>query len=68
MMNKTTANNPTRNDSVHFSELCLIISVKEARKLLGQGAKRLDDEEVLKLIQELTELASILLKYKHFVK
>lgn len=42
-----------------FSEKNLIISVKEARKLIGAEANDLTDSEVLQIIQELTQLADI---------
>ncbi len=36
-----------------------IITVKEARKLIGTEANGLTDSEVLQIIQELTQLADI---------
>lgn len=40
----------------------LIISVKEARKLLGKDAKEMTDEEVEKLIKDLDQLARLVFK------
>ena len=42
--------------------LNLIISVKEARKLMGADAENLSDEEMETIIFNLTELAQELLK------
>jgi len=39
----------------------LIISVGEARKLLGADAKELSDDEIVALIYELSEIAQTLL-------
>jgi hypothetical protein len=41
---------------------CLIISIKEARKLLGVGGDELSDDELAATILELTQLAQELLK------
>jgi hypothetical protein len=35
----------------------LIISVKEARRLLGKYGKELSDDEIIEIISSLTELA-----------
>lgn len=40
----------------------LIISVKEARKLLGDDAKKMSDDEVEKLIRDLDVMARYALK------
>jgi ribonuclease HIII len=34
-----------------------IISVKEARRLLGKDAKDLDDDQIIEIVNSLTELA-----------
>lgn len=39
----------------------LIISIKEARKLLGKDGEQLSDDQVEHLIITLTELSSVLL-------
>jgi Ca2+-binding EF-hand superfamily protein len=39
-----------------------IISVKEARKILGQKSEALNDEEVIKLINDLVFLARYAIK------
>lgn len=46
----------------------LVMSVGEARKLLGIEAKELDDDQIAILLLEMEELAHHLLKYKQFVK
>ena len=35
----------------------LLISVKEARRLLGKDGKNLSDDEIIEIISSLTELA-----------
>lgn len=44
------------NDSKH-----LIISIKEARKLLGKDGEQLTDDQIEHLIITLTEMSSVLL-------
>jgi len=39
-----------------------IISIKEARKLLGKEAKNMSDEQVARLIEDTHELARIALR------
>jgi len=46
----------------------LVMSVGEARKLLGTEAKQLEDDQIAILLIEMEELAHHLLKYKQFVK
>lgn len=45
----------------------LIISVGEARKVLGGDAKDLSDDEVIVMIYELSEIAQTLLKNSSFI-
>lgn len=51
-----------------FSELSdnAVISVGEARKILGRASNESTDEELMYLVYDLSELAKELLKYKHF--
>lgn len=46
----------------------MIISVGEARKLLGAEATNLSDDEIAVFILEFSDMAQDLLKYKHFIK
>lgn len=46
----------------------LIISVGEARKVLGAEARGLSDEQVAAQILIMADLATELLQYKHFAK
>jgi hypothetical protein len=46
----------------------LIISVGEARKVIGEDAKGLTDDELIMKIYELTELAQKLLNYNGFAR
>lgn len=46
----------------------LVMSVGEARKILGVDAKELDDDQIAILLIEMEELAHHLIKYKQFVK
>ncbi len=45
-----------------YVEASLIISLKEARKIIGVDARTLSDDELMVAILQLTELASDLLK------
>ena len=46
----------------------LIISVGEAKKVLGKDAKGLSDDEIAEHILLFADLAQTLIKYKHFAK
>lgn len=46
----------------------LVISVKEARKILGAEGKGLSDTQIALFILDFSDFAPDLLKYKQFVK
>ena len=46
----------------------LVISVGETRKILGNDAKGLSDDEIAAHVLLFADLAETLIKYKHFAK
>lgn len=67
-IDQTTTPRPVEGLSAIQLAEGLIISVKESRKILGKVAKEISDEELAKQILILSDIAPILLKYKHFDK
>lgn len=72
---KIDAKNPARNSLRQPKSLApslltsnLIISVGEAKKLLGQDGRGYSKDEITNQIFLLTEIAQKLIKYKHFIK
>lgn len=51
-------NGKTVEDSSAFIASGLIISVKEARKVLGRDAELLSDDDVIKLVSSFTRIAN----------
>lgn len=49
-------------DEVKLGKPSLIISVKEARKLLGSEAKDMTDEQVVQLIQNFTDIVGLFIQ------
>jgi hypothetical protein len=50
------------SNAASFTEKKLIISLPEARKLMGKDAKGLNDEELEKLIIDFTAIAKLYFK------
>jgi hypothetical protein len=65
-MNDLKSSTPKKPTAVQIAE-GLVMSIGEARKLLGADAKDLDDDQIAILLIELEELAHHLIKYKQFV-
>lgn len=66
-MKAKTAKNLQQPTAAQIAE-GLIISVGEARKILGAEARGLSDEQVAAQILIMADLATELLQYKHFAK
>jgi hypothetical protein len=64
----TTIKSTKRNKEPTVEQLAsgLIISVGEARKMLGADSKELDDMQVARMILDLSDIAYELLQSKHF--
>ena len=52
----------------HNTDDTLIITISEARKILGAEGSHLNDDELAIQIALLQELALEIIKYKHFAK
>lgn len=50
------------NDAESLNEPKLIISIPEARKIMGKDAKRLSDEQIEKLIVDFTAITKLYFK------
>jgi len=66
-MKVTKRNKPKQPTAAQIAG-SLVMSIGEARKILGTDAKELDDDQIAIQLLEMEELAHHLLKYKQFVK